>query len=174
MDHNFVYDLTAVQMSRGLSQLKSLLDKAEKHTKTKNLESPEAFLEQRLIIDQFPLGKQIQITCDIAKFTCSRLTGKEAPKHPDTERTFGELRARIDHVMTYLKTFSANDFKPAIDQKIRQAWKEGFFLTGHDYLQQLALPNFYFHLTTAYTILRSHGVEVGKADYLGELNWHAL
>src|SRR5262249_41579204 len=99
---------------------------------------------------------------------------KEPPKHPDTEKTFGEAKTRLQSVITYLKTYKADDFKGMDDRKITQSWMEGKFLTTHDYLQQLALPNFYFHVTTAYGIMRANGVDIGKRDYLGEVNWRPL
>jgi hypothetical protein len=174
MDNKLVYDLTAVQMGRMLTCLASWVEKAEKLATAKKVDPVDAFLEQRLIVDQYSLVEQIQSVCDAAKFACARLTGKEAPKHPDTEKTFAEAKTRIQSVVTYLKTFKADDFKGAADCKVVQPWMEGKYLLGSDYLQTLALPNFYFHLNMAYAIIRANGADIGKADYIGELNWKAL
>jgi hypothetical protein len=125
-------------------------------------------LQCRLIADQFPLVRQVQIACDVAKFAAARLSGKEAPKHADTEATFEELQARIQNVMTYLKGFSDSDFTGAAERKVLQPRVEGKYIEGRHFLIQVALPNFYFHLTTAYAILRANGVELGKSDYLGQ------
>lgn len=174
MDNSLVYDITAVQMGQMLSSLATWLEKSEKHAIAKKVDPVDAFMDQRLIIDQYSLIEQIQSACDAAKFTCARLTGKEPPKHPDTEKTFAEAMARVQSVVSYLKTFKADDFKGYSDRKVTQPWMEGKFLSGIDYLQTLAIPNFYFHLTTAYAIMRANGVEIGKQDYIGNLNWKAL
>lgn len=174
MDQNFVYDSTAVQLGRMLSALGHWVDKAEKYAEAKKVDPVDAFMDQRLIIDQYSLVEQIQSACDAAKFACARLSGQEPPKHPDTEKTFGEAKARIQSVVSYLKTFKAEDFKGAMEKKITQSWMEGKFLSGADYLHHMALPNFYFHVTTAYAIIRANGVDVGKMDYIGDLNWRAL
>jgi hypothetical protein len=174
MDTVRIYDLTAVQMGEMLQGLLGWLDKAEKHAKTKEMETADVFMQQRLIADQYSLVEQIQSACDAAKFACARLTGKEPPKHPDTEKTLAEARTRIQSVLTYLKTYKPEDFKSATQAKVTQAWMEGKFLTGTDYLAQLAIPNFYFHLTTAYSILRANGVDVGKSDFIARLDWKDL
>jgi hypothetical protein len=174
MDTTSAYNMTVVQMGRMLSSLNNWLDKAEKHAIAKKVDPVDTFMDQRLIIDQYSLVEQIQSTCDAAKFACARLAGKEPPKHPDTERTFAEARARIQSVISYLNTFKSEEFKDAMERKITQTWMEGKFLSGSDFLQTLALPNFYFHLMTAYSIMRANGVDVGKVDYIGELNWKTL
>lgn len=174
MDTVRVFDLTAVQMARMLNYLGNWLDKAEKHATDKKVDPVDAFMAQRLIVDQYSLVEQIQSACDAAKFTCARLTGREAPKHPDTEKTFAEAKTRLQSVLGYLKTFKAEDFKNAGASKVVQPWMEGKYLTGNDYLLELAIPNFYFHVTTAYAILRANGVDVGKADFIGNLSWKDL
>lgn len=174
MDANLVYNLTAVQMGHMLNNMLNWVEKAEKHVIAKKVDPIDALLEQRLIVDQYSLVEQIQSACDAAKFTCSRLSAKEPPKHPDTEKTFGEIKARLQSVITYLKTYKADDFKGCADRKITQPWMEGKYIGGSDYLRELALPNFYFHATTAYAIMRAQGIDVGKADYIGEMNWKPL
>lgn len=112
----------------------------------------------------------MQAACDAAKFAAARLSGKEPPKHPDTETTLDELHARIGSVVAYLKTFQARDFDGAATRIVGLPWMPGKGLAGRDYLQQLSAPNFFFHVTTAYSILRHNGVPLGKVDYIGALN----
>ncbi|MDH3461925.1 MAG: DUF1993 domain-containing protein, partial [Burkholderiaceae bacterium] len=99
----------------------------------------------------------------------SRLTGKEAPVHEDTEKTLPELKARIDKTLSYLDTLSAKDFAGAEERRVSQPRWEGKYLNGFEFATQHALPNLYFHISTAYSILRNNGVDVGKKDYLGEM-----
>jgi hypothetical protein len=174
MDNALIYDMTALQMGRMLGALAVWLEKAEKLAVAKKVDPIDAFMDQRLIVDQYPLVEQIQSACDAAKFACARLTGKDAPKHPDTEKTFAEAKARVESVKTYLTSFKVEDFNGAAERKVTQTWMEGKYLRGADYLQALAVPNFYFHLNMAYAIMRANGVEIGKTDYIGELNWKAL
>ena len=125
------------------------------------------FLGIRLAPDQFAFARQVQITCDTAKLAASRLTGKEAPTHADTEKTLDELRARVRSVIAYLDGFSAKDFEGAATRSVTQPRWEGKTMSGGDYFLEHAVPNFYFHLTHVYAILRHNGVSVGKRDYLG-------
>jgi len=104
-----------------------------------------------------------------AKFAAARLTGKEAPKHPDTETTIDELRARVKSVIAYLDGFTAKDFEGVATRTVTQPRWEGKYLTGTEFVIQHAIPNIYFHVTTAYAILRNCGVEVGKKDFLGPM-----
>lgn len=157
-----------VEMKFMLSNASRWLDAAAEHAKTKNTE-PDAFVGARLAIDQYPLVKQIQSACDAAKFTAARLTGKDAPSHPDDEKTFEELRARIAKVTTYLDTFTEKDFDGADTRKVALPFlpggKKGAL--GLDYLVHLAQPNFFFHVAHVYAILRHNGVKLGKMDYIG-------
>lgn len=126
----------------------------------------------RLAPDQYAFVRQVQSACDSAKFGAARLAGKEAPKHPDTEQTIDELRARVQKVVAYLDTFKAADFNGAETREIELAWLEGKKVYGKDYFQELQTPNFYFHLAHAYAILRHNGVDVGKMDYIGSITMH--
>lgn len=174
MDHNLVFDQTALQMGTMLKNLLGWVEKAEAFAKGKELDPADVFLDQRLIVDQYSLVEQIQSTCDAAKFACARLSGKEPPKHPDTEKTFAEVKARIQSVATYLKTFKADDFKGFQERKITQTWMKDKYMDGAHYLHAMAIPNFYFHLITAYSIIRANGVNVGKSDFIGDLKWNPL
>lgn len=157
------------QMKKQLGQLDLWFDKATATAAARSIDA-NLFLASRLAPDQFALTRQVQIACDTAKLSVSRLTGKEAPNHADTETTIDELRARVKAVIAYLDGFSAADFEGAATRVITQPRWEGKVMSGHDYFLEHALPNFYFHLGHAYAILRHNGVSLGKRDYLGQLS----
>ena len=119
--------------------------------------------------DQYPLLRQLQAACDQAKFTVAKLTGKDAPSHPDTEVTIADVRARVQTAIDYLATFTPADFVGCEERRCGHAWMGGKTMRGGDYLDHFALANFHFHLTTAYAILRHNGVDVGKIDYVAPL-----
>ena len=114
--------------------------------------------------------RQVQTACDSAKFGAAKLTGKEPPAHPDTEKTVEEIRARIRTVVSYLESFRREDFAGAEERAVAHTWMQGKHMRGSDYVGEFALPNFLFHVTTAYAILRHNGVELGKMDFLGDLS----
>jgi hypothetical protein len=157
------------QMKKQLGQLDKWLDAAAADAKTRSFD-PNVFLGLRLAPDQFAFARQVQTACDTAKLGASRLTGKEAPSQPDTEQTLEELHARVRSVIAYLDTLSAKDFEGAAARVVTQPRWEGKVMSGSDYFVEHALPNFYFHLTHAYAILRHNGVNIGKRDYLGTLS----
>lgn len=165
-----IYETIVPQFTKMLGNLSAHLDKAAKFAEEKKIDV-DVLLRSRLAPDQFDLTRQVQIACDAAKLCAARLSGKEkeAPSYPDTEQTLAELKARIDKVVTYLRSFTAADFATAAQRRISQPRWEGKSLSGEEYLLQHAVPNLYFHVTTAYAILRHNGVALGKADYLGEL-----
>lgn len=163
-----LFDVTIAPFTKVLHNLSLILDKAEAFALSKKIET-EVLLNSRLAADMFPLTRQVQIACDTAKLCAARLAGKEAPKHDDNERTLADLKARIQSTIQYLETFSKKDFEGAESRHITQPRWEGKYLTGTEYAFQHAIPNIYFHVTTAYAILRHNGVEVGKKDYLGEM-----
>ena len=160
------------QFKKQLMQLDKWLETATASAQAKSFD-PNVFLGFRLAPDQFPFARQVQTACDTAKVAASRLTGKEAPSHPDTEQPLDELRARVRAVVTYLDGFSERDFEGAATRTITQPRWEGKTMTGADYFLEHALPNFYFHLTHTYAILRHNGVSLGKRDYLGALTQRA-
>lgn len=159
------------QMKKQLGQLDKWLAVAEKVVEEKKID-PSVFPGLRLAPDQFPFSRQVQSACDTAKLAASRLSGKEAPANPDTEKTLGELRARVAATIAYLDGFGPNDFDGVNDRTVTQPRWEGKWMTAADYFVQHAVPNFYFHLTHAYALLRHNGIEVGKRDYLGTLAQH--
>jgi hypothetical protein len=167
-----MYYQTSRQMQKMLGQLDKWLETAAAFAQSKSFD-PNLFLSFRLAPDQFAFARQVQTACDTAKLAVSRLTGKEAPSHPDTEQTLDELRARVRSVVGYLDGFSAKDFEGAATRSVTQPRWEGKTMTGADYFLEHALPNFFFHLSHAYAILRHNGVGIGKRDYLGALSLRA-
>lgn len=162
------YALTVHQFAKMLRNLSGLMDKGAQHADAKKFEM-DVLLNSRLAPDQFNFIRQIQIACDTAKLAAARLANKEAPAHTDNEKTLSELKARIDSTVSYLDTFTAKDFEQAATRKISHPRWDGQYVTGEEYLYQHAMPNLYFHVTTAYSILRHNGVDVGKKDYLGAM-----
>jgi hypothetical protein len=160
------------QIKKTLSQLETWLEAAAAHAKQKSFDSG-VYLQLRLAPDQFAFVKQVQTACDTAKLAAARLSGKEAPKHADDEQSLEALGARVKSVLEYLNGFSSADFEGAATRHVTQPRWEGKYMLGSDYFLQHALPNFYFHTTHAYAILRHSGVSLGKKDFLGALSKHA-
>jgi uncharacterized protein len=160
-----IYDVTVPQLQHTLANLDTWLKKAALH------DSGEKLLAARLAPDQFQLTKQVQTATDNAKMMAGRLAGREWPAHADTETTFAQLHARIASVKEFLTTFGPQDFAEAADRKIKLPWMSPTqFMVGSEYLVQFALPNFYFHIVTAYGILRHSGVQLGKMDFIGPIH----
>ncbi|MEO6600530.1 MAG: DUF1993 domain-containing protein [Polyangiaceae bacterium] len=166
-----LYESTIPQFKNTLAQIEKWLDAGVALAESKKFDV-NVLLNARLAPDQYPLLRQIQAACDSAKATPARLTGQEPPKHPDTETTLEEVRARIAKVVAYLDTFTAADFVGAEERKIVLPFIPDKYLLAADYVNQLQLPNFYFHAAHAYAILRHNGVGLGKTDYLGHLSLH--
>jgi len=160
------------QMKKMLGQLDKWLEAAASSAHARSFD-PNVFLGLRLAPDQFAFARQVQSTCDTAKLAAARLAGKVAPSHPDTEQTLDELRARVRAVVDYLDGFSEKDFEGAATRVVTTPRWEGKVMTGSDYFLEHALPNFFFHITHAYAVLRHSGVKLGKSDYLGKLNLRA-
>lgn len=151
-------------MLKGLSHV---LSKGEAHAAGKGID-PQTLIEARLAPDMFPLARQVQIATDHAKGASSRLAGREAPKFEDSETTFAQLQARIEKTCDLLKGFAPADIDGSEDRAIVIPLRSGErSFTGMQYLLHFATPNFYFHVTTAYDILRHEGVEIGKMDFFG-------
>ncbi len=174
--HNEVmtlFELTVPQFLKMLSNVDGWLTMAVEHGKAKRFD-PNVLLDARLAPDQFAFKRQVQAACDQMKTAVARLAGREPPAHPDTEQTVDELRARIAAVRTYLSGFTAEDFAGAEGRVIPLPFVPGKGLDAHAFLVELALPNLYFHLTTAYAILRHNGVDLGKRHFLGALPFRDL
>jgi len=150
-----------------LKALSAILKKAESHCAARKID-PEALLGARLYPDMYPLRRQVQLTTDFAKGIGARLAGLPVPSYPDVEMSFAELQARLAKTMEFLCTLTKSHFDGAETRPIaiKVAGQEMNF-SGGEYLAGFALPNFYFHLTTAYNILRHNGLEIGKGDYMG-------
>ncbi len=164
-----LFDACIPPCLRAMTALDAILSKAEAHCEAHGID-PAALLSARLYPDMFPLTRQIQVACDAAKLTGFRLAGIEAPSHGDNETSFAALRARLKEVCALLATLSLAQFEGAetrpVSVKTRTAMLE---FTGQSYLFEFGLPNMYFHVTTAYAILRHNGVVIGKRDYLGPM-----
>jgi hypothetical protein len=163
--------LIVKQFARTLRNLDAVLEKATKYAEGRKFDVNN-FLTARLFPDMLPFVNQIRIACDHAKGVAANMSGKEAPKHEDTETTMAELRARIAKCLAYLDTFKEADFervKP--DTMIRLPNRPGKAIAAQEYLYARQLPNFFFHVTTAYDLLRHGGVEIGKNDLLGPLGF---
>ncbi len=155
---HFIHSLTA---------LSAILGKAEAHAEAKKIK-PEVLPQARLIADMFPLWRQVTIVTDHAKGASARLAGLEVPSYPDTETTLAELQARIAKTIAFIQTIpdSAYDGAEARTITVKAGPRELTF-PALQYLHSYAVPNFYFHMTTTYNILRANGVDVGKVDFLG-------
>ncbi len=164
MNHNDAIQLFA-KMLRNLEQW---MDKATAHAAAKSFEV-DVLAQARLAPDQYEFIRQVQSACDQAKYAAAYLGGKQAPSHPDTEKTFAELRQRIEKCLSFVATVQAKDLVGAEDRKVSPPWLGGKWLKGDDYLVQVAIPNFFFHVTMAYAILRHNGVDLGKMDYVGSI-----
>ena len=160
------YQLTVPVYARALKQLTHLLDKAAEYAAAKKV-SDETMLALRLAPDMLNLTKQIQIACDSAKFAVARLSGTEAPKHEDNEKSFAELQTRIAATLRFVESLPQGAFVDAEKKTITLSFMPDNPMSAEFYLLSFVQPNFYFHVTTAYAILRSNGVEIGKQDYIG-------
>jgi hypothetical protein len=154
---------------RMMGNLLTWLDKAQSHAEVKKYDTA-VLLGTRLAPDMLPLTKQVQIGCDAAKFAVSRLAGVDAPKFEDNEASFDELRERIRKTIDFVQSVPAAQINGTEDKELTIPRRDGTMtLKGEAYLKHFALPNFFFHMTTAYALLRHNGVDLGKADYLGAL-----
>ena len=162
-----MYQASVKVFTRQLNNLTAILDKAAAHAEAKKID-PSVFINARLAPDMLPLAGQIQIATDSAKGCVARLAGIEVPSYADTESTFPELRERIAKTVAFLESVTAAQLEGSDERKItlKVRGKEVDFV-GREFLLHFAHANFYFHVTTAYAILRHNGLEIGKQDYLG-------
>ena len=164
---------TITQYARMLNNLDTWLQAAVEYAAEKKFD-PEVFTQARLAPDQYALVQQVQSACDAAKYAAAYLSGQTAPSHPDTEKTVAELRARIAKARDYVAGFEESDFAGGGERRVAPAWMQGKSVGGDAYLTRIATPNFYFHVTTAYAILRHNGVSLGKADFIGVQGWEEI
>ena len=164
-----VHALSVDAFAHTLGQLSLLLEKGAAHATARKFD-PSVLVNGRLAPDMFPLSKQVQIACDVAKNSVARLAGLEPPRFEDTEKTIEELRARIARTIDYLKGVPASSFEGSEDRDIKvPAGDRTLEFKGLPFLQRWAIPNVFFHVMAAYSILRHNGVDVGKRDYLGAI-----
>jgi hypothetical protein len=150
-----------------LGAMSRVLKKAEAHCEAKKID-PNALLQARLYPDMFALTRQVQIACDFAKGAAARLAGAEVPAYPDEEKSFADLQARIARTQEFVASFKSEQYKDAATRTVSlKIGGQDMSFKGAEYLSRMVLPNFYFHLTTAYDILRHNGVELGKGDFMG-------
>src|SRR5215469_6980168 len=164
-----LYDVSIPVLTLTLTNLSAILDKAASHADTKKVD-PKAIPQARLIVDMLPLSAQIQIACDTAKGCAARLGGVEVPKHEDTEATLPELKARVTKTLDFIKTIKPEQVQGAETREIVLQFPQTTLkFTGINYLTNFVLPNFFFHVTMAYALLRKNGVDLGKRDFLGPI-----
>jgi hypothetical protein len=163
-----MYQASIPAFVRMLGNLSTILDKAAAHAEAKKID-PSVFMNARLAPDMFPLSRQVQIATDMVKGCAARLAGIEVPRYDDNETTFAELQARIDKTKAFLQSVNASQIDGSEQREITLKFgsRELSFL-GQPYLLDFVLPNFHFHLSMTYAILRHNGVEIGKKDYIGE------
>ncbi len=163
-----MYQASLPVFKRMLTNLAAILEKGAAYAEARNVD-PAVLINARLFPDMFPLARQVQVASDTVKGYAARLAGKEIPKYEDNEKTFPELIARINKTIAYIDTFKPENIDGSEDKPITIALRSGDLqFDGITYLLHFALPNFYFHVTTAYDILRHCGVEIGKQDFLGK------
>jgi len=163
-----LHDVTVTSFLKMLANVDAWLDKAEAHAKERGFEV-DVLLASRLAPDQYPLLRQIQSMCDAAKGPVARLVGREPPVHADNEKTWAEARARVKTCEEYLKSVTRHDFQGAEARVIPLPFMPGKGSPSKPYVEELALPNFYFHASMTYAILRHNGVPLGKADFIGHM-----
>lgn len=162
-----MYEALVPTANRMLGNMAALLDKAEAFAAQKKIE-PAVLLNSRLAPDMFPLTRQVQIACDMAKGGAARLAGVDVPAFPDTETTIAELKARIAKTLEFINGLDAGKFAGSEDRDIVLNMRTGEMrFKGLNYLRDFVLPNLYFHAATTYAILRHNGVEIGKKDFIG-------
>ena len=162
-----MHDTLVPTANRMLGSLSAILDKAAALAEQKQFD-PAVLMNARLAPDMFPLTRQVQIACDLSARAVARLANEEVPKFEDTETTFPELKARIARALAFVNSVQKAKFSGSEDRDVTVVTRRGdLHFKGLDYLRDFVLPNLYFHITTAYVILRHNGVVLGKNDFLG-------
>src|SRR6266853_810008 len=169
-----MYDFSIPVLTRGLTTMSAVLDKAAAQAAAKKFDTA-VLAQARLFPDMYPLVRQVQIACDTAKGAAARLAGVEVPKHEDTEETFAELKARIAKTDDFIQSVKPAQIDGSKEKNIHlKLGPREVDYKGMQYLLGHAIPNFYFHVTTAYDILRHNGVELAKRDYLANPSREAM
>lgn len=165
-----MYDIVVPEFSKLLEAMKGYFSRAAQHAETKKYDV-NTLLTARLAPDQWNLAKQVQSTCFLAEECVSRAAGKPTPQYPNDEKNVTELLGRIDKAITYLRGFKKADFQGWEERPMDIFFAPGKYLPGAQYVTQMGIPNVYFHLMTVYSILRHNGVDLGKMDYLGPIQF---
>ena len=158
------------QCTQALRNLEAWLNRAEQHAAAKKF-GVGVLMTGRLAPDMKPFIYQVQSACDYVKAAAAWLSGQTPPKHEDNEQTIDELRARIRKTVAFAESVTEVQYAGAAERKVSLSWAPGKVLGGEDYLLQMTIPNVYFHIVMAFAILRHNGVDVGKMDFLGPINW---
>jgi uncharacterized protein len=165
-----MYHEVITQCAQSLRNLLDCLDKAEQHAATKKFDIA-VLMNSRLAPDMQPFVYQIQSACDYVKAAAAWLSGQRPPIHKDDEQTFDELRARIQKTVAFAESVTQARYAGARERVVRLSWAPGKIIGGKDYLLQITIPNIFFHISMAYAILRHDGIDVGKMDFLGPMNF---
>ncbi len=168
-----VYDYTIKEFIKALTNLRGILRKAEQYAEEKKVDT-NFLLRDRLYPDMFDFSMQVRTACSNAADFAAQASGKEAPKFEKKEEAIEELRVRMDATLVFLQSIAPADIEGMLDKKMTLYFLPGKYLTGCDFITEYLHPNFYFHVTTAYAILRKNGVPIGKADYIGAFTLHDL
>jgi hypothetical protein len=165
-----MYYQVVSQCAQSLKNLEVCLVRAEQHAAAKKFDD-RVLMTSRLAPDMQPLAYQVQSACDYVKAAAAWLSGQTPPRHEDNEQTLGELRARIRKTVAFAESVKAADYAGAGERTVSLSWAPGKIIRGEDYLLQVAIPNIFFHIAMAYAILRHNGVDIGKMDFLGPMNF---
>jgi len=161
------------QCAQALKNLETWLDQAEQYAAARKFDVG-VLMTSRLAPDMKDFIYQVQSACDYVKAAAAWLSGQTPPKHEDNEQTIGEVRARIQNTVAFVGSVKETQYAGASDRKVSLSWApHGKVIGGEDYLRQITIPNVYFHLVTAYALLRHNGVDIGKMDFLGPIDWIA-
>jgi hypothetical protein len=158
------------QCTQTLKNLEAWLDKAERHAAAKQFDVG-VLMTSRLAPDMKPFIYQVQSACDYVKAAAAWLSGQSPPKHEDNERSIDEVRARIRKTVAFAESVNEAQYAGASERKVSLSWAPGKIIGGEDYLLQITIPNTFFHVAMAYAVLRHNGVDIGKMDFLGPVNW---
>jgi uncharacterized protein len=158
------------QCAQALNNLETCLDKAEQHAAAKKFDVG-VLMASRLAPDMHPFIYQVQSACDYVKGAAAWLSGQKPPRHADDEKTIDEVRARIRKTAAFVQSVAEDQYAGARGRTVALSWMPGKVIAGEDYLLQVTIPNVFFHVSMAYAILRHNGVDVGKQDFLGPMNF---
>src|SRR6202789_4245159 len=165
-----MYYQAIAQCTQAVKNIEAWLNKAEEHAAAKTFDVG-VLMTGRLAPDMKPFIYQVQSACDYAKAAAAWLSGQTAPKHEDNEQTIDEVRARIRKTVAFAESVTEAQYAGAAERKVSLSWAPGKVLGGEDYLLQMTIPNVYFHIVMAYAILRHNGVDIGKMDFFGPIDW---